>query len=70
MAELIDSALGFECTHYMQPRDESAPGGCGECWELAQKVADMLAANGYGKLPTPTQVRGERARRREARRPE
>lgn len=55
--------------------------GCGEViltWgtgvdaneALAAHQADALAANGYGKLPTPTQVRGERARRREARRPE
>jgi hypothetical protein len=49
LAEAIDSTIGHEC-HHTGPVDDSAPGGCGDCYALAKRVADDLIAAGFGDV--------------------
>ncbi|MFJ4168338.1 hypothetical protein ACIPY3_02395 [Paenarthrobacter sp. NPDC089714] len=49
LAVAITDELGYECHHTGSP-DESVPGACPDCWQLGQKVAERLEAEGYRKV--------------------
>jgi hypothetical protein len=50
MIEIILDCVGYQCGHSGKP-DEDIPGGCPNCWSIAEDVTESLIAAGYGKLP-------------------